>query len=477
MWKCWASASSNKVNKLPKDFNETVAALDGAPDRSHPAPGSIHRGGLWLGRQVMRCSRRQALLASLGAVGWRVGAAKELPSWTARAVPAAEPMRQLHAGGPSGLLGTGVSGTLWALSLSGQAPQRLADGLDAATPLATGHGRIAARRAGGGLWLWEDGRVRTSPSAGLAVHAGLLILPLAVVGVVSVMEGQTDSSRRTDPPSHRLARFEADGAGRWREVARSHDAVLPDARPLQVDLDGRGDGGHIAVLAGPDASRYDHGVLGDGIEATRVLWLERHGLDVMRGLTLPAPHVFEDIAPRPVALPGAPGRFGLLTVRAGPDGGQLVLVTADPARGQALQVAAIGDTVGGFHRWLAPTTDGRQWLAVHTPHIGGVLHVYQQDGQNLTRRRLLNDVSTHRIGSRELDLSVWLRGLLVLPSQDGRRLRVLNPAANWAEQQSVPLPARVGMATALADGSGMVVLTEDGRVWIVNPPANAPSRS
>jgi len=247
--------------------------------------------------------------------------------------------------------------------------------------------------------------------------------------------------------------------------------MLPDARPLQVDLDGGGDGGHIAVLAGPDASRYDHGVLGDGIEATRVLWLERHGLDVLRSLTLPAPHVFEDIAPRPVALPGTPARFGLLTVRAGPDGGQLALVTADPARKQGLQVAATGDTVGGFHRWLAPTTDGRQMLAVHTPHIGGVLHVYQltdpREGQQLTRRRLLNDVSTHRIGSRELDLSVWLRGMLVLPSQDGRRLRVLNPAADWAEQQSVPLPARVGMTTALADGSGMVVLADDGRVWAV----------
>jgi hypothetical protein len=163
--------------------------------------------------------------------------------------------------------------------------------------------------------------------------------------------------------------------------------------------------------------------------------------------------------------------LGLLTVRAGPDGGQLALVTADAARPQALQVAAIGDTVGGFHRWLSPTTDGRQWLAVHTPHIGGVLHVYQltdpREGQQLTRRRLLNDVSTHRIGSRELDLSVWLRGMLVLPSQDGRRLRVLNPAADWAEQQSVPLPARVGMTTALADGSGMVVLADDGRVWAV----------
>jgi len=436
----------------------------------------MQRRGLKLPMQVLRCSRRQALLAGCSAVAWPAVAASDAAPWTARAVATAEPTRQLHAGGPSGLLGTGVGGSLWALSLTGQAPRRLADGLDAATPLATGHGRIAARMAGGGLWVWQDGRVRTSPSAGLAAHAGLLVLPLAVVAVVAEANGERRSPQGADPRSHRIARFEPDASGRWREVARSQDAVLPDARPLQVDLDGSGDGGHIAVLAGPDASRYNHGVLGDGIEATGLLWLERHGLEVMRALSVPAPHVLEDIAPRPVALPGTPGRFGLLTVRAGPDGGQLALVTADPARQQGLQVAAIGDTVGGFHRWLAPTTDGRQLLAVHTPHIGGVLHVYQHEGRHLTRRRLLSDVSTHRIGSRELDLSVWLRGLLVLPSQDGRRLRVLNPAANWAEQPSVTLPARVGMATALADEAAMAVLVDDGQVLIVGPSANPPSR-
>ena len=163
-------------------------------------------------------------------------------------------------------------------------------------------------------------------------------------------------------------------------------------------------------------------------------------------------------------------------MRSGPEGGQLALVTADPARKQGLQVAALGDTVGGFHRWLAPTTDGRQLLAVHTLHIGGVLHVYQQEGLHLTRRRLMNDVSTHRIGSREIDLAVWLRGLLIVPSQDGRRLRVLNPAAGWAEQPSVPLPARIVMSTALADAAAMAVLTEEGRAWVVGPSANAPSR-
>jgi hypothetical protein len=423
-------------------------------------------------------SRRAALLAGLGAASLRAGAqgtAEPDPKpWTVRAVPTNEPMRQLHAGGPSGLLGTGASGSLWALSLTVEAHRRIADGIDPATPIATGHGRIAARRVDGGLWVWEDasggGRVSTLPQASLSVHAGLLILPLAVVAVVNL------GAQQTDPFGHRLARFEPDQAGRWHEVARSKDALLPDARPLQVDLDGRGDGGHICVLAGPDGTRYDHGVLGDAIEATRVLWLERHGLEVLRELSLPAPHVFEDIAPRPLMLPGARGKHGLLTVRSGREGGQLALVTADPARPNGLRMAALGDTVGGFHRWLAPTTDGRHLAAVHTPHIGGVLHVYQQQGERLSRRRQIGDVSTHRIGTRETDLAAWLQGLLVLPSQDGRRLRLLNPADDWAEQRSVPLPARATMTAVLAGAAALAVLLDDGQVVRVEPSARAPSR-
>lgn len=426
-------------------------------------------------------TRRRALFAAfvgLGPLSGRVGAQATAPPdatpWGLRAVSADEPMRQLHAGGPSGLLGTGASGRLWALSLTGQAPRRIADGIDPATPVATGHGRIAARMADGGLWVWEesgpDGRARTvlaSRSANLSVHAGLLILPLAVLAVV------TASARPADPLGHHLARFEADPAGRWREVARSTDAVLPDARPVQVDLDGRGDGGHIAVLAGPDGSRYDHGVLGDTIEATRVLWLERHGLQVLRELDLPAPHVFEDMAPRPVVLPGAqPGR-GLLTVRSGPDGGQLALVTADPARPRGLRLAALGDTVGGYHRWLAPTTDGRHLAAVHTPHIGGVLHIYQPEGERLTRRRLHGDVSTHRIGSRETDLAAWLQGLLILPSQDGRQLRLISPAADWAELWVVALPGRAILTAAVPEAPALAVLVDSGQVLLVGPLARA----
>jgi hypothetical protein len=381
--------------------------------------------------------------------------------WGVRSVVVAEPMRRVHAGGPTGLLGIGAGGSLWALSSTGQAARRLASELDPASRIATGHGRIAARTAGGSLWVWEDGRASTLASARLAVHAGLLVLPLAVVAVVN--EGSEDGVAAR----HRVARFEPAHGSNWHEVARSQEAVLPDARSVQVDLDGRGDGGHIAVLAGPDDRRYAHGVLGDGIEATRVLWLERHGLQVLRSLSLPQPHVFEDIEPRLVHMPDARGAAGLLTVRSGPEGGQLALVTADPAHPRGLRLAALGDTVGGFHRWLAPTTQGTHLMAVHTPHIGGVLHVYRLDGQRLSRRRLMADVSTHAIGSRETDLAAWVRDRLVLPSQDGRMLRLLDPAADWTELFTVDLPGRATMTAALAGGSGVAVLLADGQVVLV----------
>ena len=394
-----------------------------------------------------KLSRRQllALSALLSA------AAPAQAAWAARSLLAPEPLRQIRAGGPSGLLAVGASGALWALSASGAAATRLADGLDPLTPLASGHGRIAARHADGGLWVWQGGAVQRGARDALAAQAGLLVLPLAVVGVAA--------------GSHRVLRFEPDATSQaWAVVARSADAVLPDARPLLADLDARGDGGHLVLLAGPDSQRYSHGVLGDGVEATRVVWLERHSLALLRELVLPAPYVLEDIAPRLVAL----GRStALLTVRAGPLGGQLGLVAADPAQPRRLQWAALGDALGTPNRWMAPSTDGTRLLAVHTPHIGGVLHEYRVEGNRLVGRAVASNVSTHRIGSRELDLAVWLGQLLVLPQQNGLALRVLDSGAAWAEVACLPLPARVAMTAALPGGQGVAALLDDGRVFSV----------
>ncbi len=364
----------------------------------------------------------------------------------------AEGIQRIDAGGPTGLLGLDASGALWALSLSGIAPLRIAGSLDAHTPVAAAEGRIAARTRDGALWVLDQGKASASAPGVLAPHAGLLNLPLAVIGVLQ------------DGPAYRLVRMEPSPRG-WQEVARSEATVLPDARPLQVDLDAFGDGGQLTVFGGPDDRRYRHGVLGDGIEATRLLSLERHGLGVLREHVLPAPYVFEDIAPRPVRFDG---RNGLLTVRSGPGGAQLALLAADRADPARIELVALGEDLGSPRRWMAPTTDGRHLMAVHTPHVGGDLFAYTLEGHRLLRRRVVGDVSTHRIGTRELDMAAWVGSTLVLPSQDGLRLRLrlrlLSVSNGWQERASVALPAQVVMTVRLPGVNALAVLMVGGAV-------------
>lgn len=388
--------------------------------------------------------RRRSLLA------WLAAAAA---SRAQAAAPA--DLRQIAAAGPRLLAGLTAAGELWTLPARGTAAQRLGDGLDPATPLAIAHGRIAARRRDGALWVHEAGRAATSPPGALAAEAGLLVLPAGIIGIAA------------SDAEHRAVRFDPSGSG-WTKVATSAQAVLPDARPLQADLDGSGDGGHLVLLAGPDDQRYRHGVLGDAIEATRVLLLERHGLTPMRELAVDAPQVIEDIAPRRVALDG---RDGLLTVLSGPRGGELALIDADPARPGALRVAARGEPLGTPQRWMAPVTDGRHWLAVHTPHLAGTLHAYRRDGERLHARPVDDDAANHRLGSRRLDTSAWLGDRLLMPERSGRALHWLDARAGWRRGGTIALPARVVDLVALPGAATVAVLLDDGRLQWIDAPA------
>lgn len=396
-------------------------------------------------------SRRHALAATWGSLLAAPSRAAPRPLQF-RDLQTPEPIAQIAAGGPTGLLGINSGGVLWALPLGRGSAQRLGEGLDSDTPLAVGYGRLAARRLDGALWVLETaGRTAASAARTLAPAAGLLILPLAVIGI------------EADDGPNRAMRLEPSATGSWSRVARSEVVVLPDARPIQADLDGAGDGGHVVLLGGPDAERYPHGVLGDRIEATRICWLERHSLRLLRELVLDAPQVFEDIAPRKLALPE---RDGLLTVQSGPLGARLTLIDADPATPGALRVAASGQPLGKVQRWMSPITDGRHCLAVHTPHIGGVLHVYQRQGSQLVSRRVLTGVSNHRIGSRRLDVSAWHGQRLLVPDQEGFRLLLLDAATDWQVVGEQTLSSRVATVISLRASGAMAMLLEDGTVMV-----------
>jgi hypothetical protein len=221
----------------------------------------------------------------------------------------------------------------------------------------------------------------------------------------------------------------------------------------------------VVVFSAP-SDRYPHGVLGDAAEPTALILLERHGLTTMARIDLPPPHVFEDIAPRPIAWHG---KRALLTVRSGPLGAQLCVVApgADPDR---LQIAALGEPIGALNRWLSPSADGQRLLAVVTPHIGGVLHRYVPQGELLPSQVIARGLTNHTIGQRELDVSAWIGAYWVGAAQDRQRLWVIDAdAAPRGTLPEVALPAQVVALKAWRRGphAGAAALLQDGTVWWV----------
>ncbi|MBK6471781.1 MAG: hypothetical protein IPF94_13980 [Betaproteobacteria bacterium] len=364
-------------------------------------------------------STRRRMLTRISAALVTMGLGKataSTPSGGLKSVQIRDVAR-IDAAGGDGWLARDHSGRLWQVLEDGST-RLLGEGLAAEGALNARHGRIAGRSIDGHLWVRSDAAASAGAersSARLAPHGGLCVLPLAVIGLIE-QEGLT-----------RLARFEPDARNRWQVVAQSTDAVLPDAVPVVADLDGRDDGGHVAVLAGPDRNRYPHAVLGDDVEATRVLWLDRHSLQPLRTLRLDEPEVLEDRHLRPWRLPD--GRQGLVTVRSGPSGAQLAVIAASLHAGSALEIAAAGPYIGTRNRWLSPASvepRGAELWAVHTPHIGGVLHRYRATGAGLTAEPVASGLTNHRLGARDLDVTALMGRLLLLPSQNWQQVRVVD---------------------------------------------------
>jgi hypothetical protein len=402
-------------------------------------------------------TRVSAALAGMGGGFGFVRAAARTPSDALKTV-ALRDVARIDAAGSDGWLARDRSGRLWQVSEDGSA-RSLGQGLAPEGSLDVRHGRIAGRGLDGRLWVRADGASFSAPersNAELAPYGGLCGLPLAVIGLVE-RDGRT-----------LVARFEPDARGLWQVVARSAEAVLPDAVPVIVDLDNRvngqghglGNGGHVAVLAGPDRHRYPHAVLGDDMEATKVLWLDRHSLQPLRTLRLDEPEVFEDRYLRPWRLPD--GRHGLVTVRSGPTGAQLAVIAASLRTSSMLEIAAAGPTIGTRNRWLSPASvepAGSELWAVHTPHIGGVLHRYRAAG--LTAERVATGLTNHRLGERDLDVTARMGRWLLLPAQDWQQVRVVDLETK-AIVSSFETDAPVLQLVTAPSGRGVAVLTMNG---------------
>lgn len=151
--------------------------------------------------------------------------------------------------------------------------------------------------------------------------------------------------------------------------------------------------------------RYAHGILGDGIEAGALTVTT----DRPRSHVLPEERVFEDLLPRLHDINGD-GLPELIVIESHQDYGAAVavysVVDGTPAP------LARSPWIGTSNRWLNPVgvadfnNDGILEIAiVQTPHIGGILILYQLRGQELKAVARTSGYSNHAIGSRNLGLS------------------------------------------------------------------------
>jgi hypothetical protein len=197
-----------------------------------------------------------------------------------------------------------------------------------------------------------------------------------------------------------------------------------------------------ATLSDP-TDRYPHNVLGripafTSLTVTAAVCTDCAAPQVTAALTLDAPLVFEDVAPRlwDVTGDGRPevvvvqsheSLGARLTVWALRDGNQL----GDPL----FRMIAATDFIGTRFRWLAPfgigdfTGDGQIEIAyVETPHLGKTLRLVGLEGDRLVERASLSGVTNHRIGEESIAGGVRLcdgRSEAVLASADWRRIMAI----------------------------------------------------
>ena len=281
----------------------------------------------------------------------------------------------------------------------------------------------------------------------------------------------------TLPATGRLAYVAGDGdlvvvAG--AQAVRLPVDALPDAR-LVVDEFER-----ILLLSMP-TKRYAHGVLGDAIEAGGITLVQTSPEPrVVRTIRVPGPAVIEGLSAIWYDLDGDGRREIIVTVSDEHVGARLVAFDEQGNR------VAEGPPVGRGYRWrhqlaaadFAPGGE-LEIAAVRTPHIGGVVEFFRLEGDSLRLTATRTGYSTHRIGSRNLEM--WLAGdldgdgrlELLVPDQSFRYLAAIRRTRDGTEEAwrlDAGGPIGTNPAAAILPDGGLAVGVgrEDGvlRLWV-----------
>jgi hypothetical protein len=285
--------------------------------------------------------------------------------------------------------------------------------------------------------------------------------------------------------------------GRWMRIVLRDNVVElvaddagPAPSPTATDSGMLADGeittgggrAQAAWLTGPTGI-YGHGILGDRIEASGFRVVDHTGARF--DLVLDGQSVFEDLRVRLVDLTGD-GEAEFVVIRSTLGGGAALAVYRFGDAG--IEPLAESPAIGQPNRWLNPAGaadfdgDGAVEIAhVETPHIGGVLRVYELGADGLKPEHSAAGFSNHTIGSRVLDMSAvvdWnADGVsdLALPDAGRKRMRIVTLAGGvFADLAEIPHDTRIAtavIATDLdADGAPELVYgLEDGSIVLARP--------
>ncbi len=160
-----------------------------------------------------------------------------------------------------------------------------------------------------------------------------------------------------------------------------------------------------AVLTNPSSKRYTHGILGDTIEATSITVIKPSG-EIVYKISLPNPEVIES-------------RLVIWADTNGDKKEELTVTVSSRYKGASVRIyngatgkeLARGAEIGKGNRWqhvigwASFGNLGKVLALVKTPHINGVLELYQRKQSNLIKVAEIKGVSSHKIGSRNLFLA------------------------------------------------------------------------
>jgi len=286
---------------------------------------------------------------------------------------------------------------------------------------------------------------------------------------------------------------EVDAGGLWYRLtigAKGPSLTFLDVAPKPERPEGALPDGRVATGSGDIArawlaeptDRYDHGILGDKLEAGALVIVRRDG--AQQTLKLKPDAVFEDLEPRIADLDGD-GRDEVVLIKSSLTQGSSLTVIG--LRKNRYEIVAETPPLGAPHRWLdvagiadftGAGNNTRQIAIVRQPHVVGELQLWRYDGRRLRQLASLPDVANHIAGTRAVDMDAVAdfdgdgTTDLAIPSRDRTRLRIIGftPQAHEIGGIALPAPAATDMAV-LPDGAKPAVALglADGTLALVRP--------